>query len=110
MGKQNEKKVVREARKLLVTAFANLLESERQRKYSYKSKPGPKTRKTFCNKFSLVPSTVTHIETGRMLGLKLPQMRTYLAALRGKDDVKFNESFKKVYEGLKEIDNVLAKL
>jgi hypothetical protein len=110
LGKQNEKKLVTQARNLLVGSLGNLLESERHRKFPYKSKPGPKTRKTFCNKFGLVEPTVAHIETGRMLGLKLAQIRTYLAAVRGKKDLAFDESFKKVYEGLKELDNLLKKI
>lgn len=110
MGKANDKKVIKEAKGLLVVALSNLLESERQRKYSYKSKPGPKSRKTFCNKFNLNESTIAWIETGRILGLRFSQMRPYLAALRKKDDKAFLQSFQKVYDGLKEIDAVLADL
>ncbi len=110
MGKQNEKKIVREARMLTVLALGSLFESERQRRYVYKSKPGPKTRKTFCNKFDLAESTVTHIETGRMLGLKFSNMRKYIAAIRAKDDTKLLESLRKVYDGLKELDIVLENI
>ena len=110
VGKQNEKKLVRDARDLLVGAFGNFLESERHRKNPYKSKPGHRTRKYFANRFNLAESTVAHIETGRMLGLNLPQIRTYLAAVRGKNDAQFTDSLKKVYEGLKEIDKLLTKL
>lgn len=110
VGKQNEKKIIRDTRDLLLRAFGNFLESERQRKNPYKSKAGHRTRKYFSNKFYLPESTVAHIETGRMLGLNLPQIRTYLAAVRGKDDSQFNNSLKKVYEGLKEIDKLLTKL
>jgi len=109
MGKRNDKKVIRETRDLLALVLGNFLESERQRRYAHKSKPGPKTRKTFCNKFGLVESTVGFIESERMLKLKLSQMRTYLAALRGEDDVKLLESLKKVYDGLKEIDAFLHR-
>jgi hypothetical protein len=93
-----------------VGAFGHFLESERQRKNPYKSKPGHRTRKYFANKFNLAESTVTHIETGRMLGLNRPKIRTYVAAVSGKNDTQFNESLKKVYEGLKEIDKLLSKL
>lgn len=109
MGKRNDKKVIRQARDLVVVAFGNLLESERERKHAHKTKPGPKRRKTFCAKFGLVESTIAHIETGRMLGLSFAQLRPYLAALRSKDDIKFLESMKKVYEGLKGIDAVLKR-
>jgi len=110
MGKADDKKVIREARNLLVVAMGNLLESERERKFTYRSKPGPKRRKTFCNKFKLTESTIAWIETGRMLGLRFDQMRSYLAAIRRKDDVAFLESFKKVYDGLKALDTVLKDL
>src|SRR5688572_10790381 len=110
VGKRNEKKLVLDARSLVVGALGNFLESERQRKNPYKSKPGHRTRKFSANKFHIAESTVAHIETGRMLGLQLKQLRTYLAAVRGKDDAQFNNSLKKVYEGLKEIDKLLSKL
>jgi len=110
MGKANDKKVIREARDLLVVALSNLLESERERRYAYKSKPGPKSRKTFCNSFRLNESTIAWIETGRILGLKFNQLRPYFAALRKKDDTQFLQSFRKVYDGLKEIDTVLTDL
>jgi hypothetical protein len=40
----------------------------------YKSKPGHRT-KYFSNKFHIAESTVAHIETGRMLGWNLPQIK-----------------------------------
>jgi hypothetical protein len=110
MGKSNNKKVVKEARSVLTSALSNLLESERERKFKYKVGGGPKSRKTFCNKFNLVEPTVAHIETGRLLGLKFEQLRVYLAAVRGRDDTEFLESFKKVYTGLRELDSLLTKL
>jgi hypothetical protein len=110
MGKQNEKKMIRAARDTLVVGIGNLLESERQRKFAYRSRPGPKTRRTFCNKFKLAESTVTWLETGRVLNLGFALLRPYLAALRGKDDTKLLESFKKVYDGLKELGPLLKRL
>jgi len=111
MGKANDKKVIRGARDLLVVALGNLLESERERKYPYKTKPGkPLSRKTFCSKFELEESTIAWIETGRFLELKSNQLRRYFAVVRKKDDTKFLESFQKVYDGLKGIDTVLTDL
>ena len=110
MGKQNEKKIVRDARDILVRAFGNFLESERQRKNPYKSKAGHRTRKYFSNRFHIAESTVAHIETGRMLGLNFPQIRTYVAAVSGKNNQQFIESLRKVYDGLKEIDKLLSEL
>ncbi|MRR59251.1 MAG: hypothetical protein EG824_13730 [Deltaproteobacteria bacterium] len=110
MGKQNDKKVIREARSLLISALSNLLESERERKNPYKSKPGHKPRRTFCNKVGLSQPTVVMIETGRFTDLRFEQIRPYLAALKGRDDRTFYENFKKVYEGLKAIDFVLRNL
>jgi hypothetical protein len=109
LGKQNNKKVVRETRNLLTIALGNLLESERERKFSYKTKTGPKTRKAFCNKFHLNKSTVTWIETGRMLELNFRQIRTYLAAVRARDDKPLLVSFEMVFGGLKEIDKLLLR-
>jgi hypothetical protein len=109
LGKQNDKKVVRETRNLLTVALGNLLESERERKFSYRTRTGPKTRKAFCNKFHLNKSTVTWIETGRMLRLNVDKLRIYLAAVRGKDDKSLLLSFRKIYEGLKEIDKLLTQ-
>ncbi len=110
MGKANDKKVVRDTRDLLVVAFGNLLQSERERKFTYKTKPGPKRRKTFCNKFGFKQATIAGIETGRMLRLKFARMRSYLAAVRGKDDKRLLVSLQKVYDGLKELDKVLKRL
>jgi hypothetical protein len=110
MGKSNNKKVVKEARRVLTSALSNLLESERERRFRYKVGGGPKSRKKFCNKYGLVEPTVAHIETGRLLGLKFNQMRVYLAAVRGKDEKAFLESFKKVYDGLRELDRVLKAM
>lgn len=110
MGKANDKKVIREAADLVAVAMGNLLESERERKYAHKTKPGPKRRRTFCNKFGLSESSVAWIETGRFLQLKFDQLRPYLAALRGQDDKKLLGSFRKVYDGLKEVDVLLKQL
>lgn len=110
MANQNDKKVIRAARDLLVVALSNLLKSERERKFAYKTKAGPKRRKTFCNKFNLTVSTVAWIETGRILGLRFEQLRPYLAALREKDEHQYLLEFRRLYDGLKAIDVVLKDL
>jgi len=110
MGKQNDKKVVKEARNLLISTLSNLLESERERKFTYKTKARHKSRKTVCKKTGLPKTHVTFIETGRLMRLKSSDLRPYFAALRGKDDHEFYENFKKIHEGLKAVDYILRKL
>jgi hypothetical protein len=44
------------------------------------------------------------------LGLTFPQLRRYLATTHGRNDAKFSDSAKKVYDGLKELDNLLKIL
>lgn len=110
MGKQNDKKVIRHAKEMLAVTLGNLLESERERRFAYKNKPGPKKRKTFCTKVGLKEGTVAWIETGRFLGLSFNQLRPYLAALRKTDDHQYLTEFKKVYDGLKAIDVILEGL
>jgi hypothetical protein len=103
MAKANDKKVVRQARELLLSAIGNLLESHRERKF-------PSSRAVFCQTHNCVESTVTHIETGRILGLQFQQLRHYLATTHGRNDAKFSDSAKKVYDGLKELDKLLTML
>lgn len=110
MAKGNDKKVVKEARNLLLSAIGNLLESHRERKFTYKTRPRPLSRNKFCTPNNLVASTVAHIETGRFLALNFSQLRTYLAAIYGHNDPRFAASMKKVYDGLKELDTILPKL
>ena|SRR5437016_449981 len=108
MAKGNDKKVVKQAHGALLSAMGNLLESHRERKF--RSAGRAKSRSAFCAENSLVKSTVAHIETGRFLGLTFPQLRRYLATTHGKGSAAFATSAKKVYDGLKEMDNLLKKL
>lgn len=109
MAKGNDKKVVRGTRNLLVDALGNLFESHRERKFR-SAHGGPLSRAQFCQNNNLNESTVGHIETGRVLGLGFPQLRHYLATTHGRSDSRFSNSAKKVYDGLKELDNFLRML
>ncbi len=108
MAKANDKKVVREAHKLLLSAIGNLLESHRERRFRHAGQA--QSRATFCAQHQLVESTVAHIETGRFLGLTFPQLRHYLAVAYATNNPAFAGSAKKVYEGLREMDNFLQRL
>jgi len=110
MAKANDKKVVKETRNLLLSAMGNLLESHRERKFTYAQRSTPLPRRVFCRRFRLIEATVSHIETGRFLNLDFNQLRMYLAATHGRTDVNFLNSFRKVYEGIKEIDDLLRML
>jgi hypothetical protein len=108
MAKGNDKKIVKETRKLLLGTLGNLLESHRERKFTEHGKP--LSRKEFCQKKNLNESTVAFIETGRVLELKVTQLRQYLAVTHGRSEAKFADSVKKVYDGLKELDELLPTL
>lgn len=108
MAKGNDKKVVKQARQLLLDTLGNLWESHRERQFTGGGKP--LTRAQFCHSKGLNESTVSHLETGRVLGLQFPKLRVYLAATHGRHDAKFASSAKKVYDGLKELDNFLRML
>jgi hypothetical protein len=110
MAKGNDKKVVKVTRELLLDTLGNLLQSHRERKFTSDDDGKALSRKEFCENNNLEPSTVAFIETGRVLELSFPQLRQYLATTHGKSDSKFAESAKKVYDGLKELDNLLEKL
>lgn len=111
MGKGNDKKVVREARHLLLSALGNLLESDRERKFRRPhQKQRPLSRDEFCAQKHLPDTNVSFIETGRFLDLDFAHLRLYLANTYGKSDVAFVTSVKKVYDGLKELDKLLKKL
>jgi len=110
MGKANDKKVVKETRDLLLRTMGNLLESHRERKFTYSQKSTPLPRLLFCKRNSLVEPTISHIETGRFLGLKFDQLRLYLATTYGRKDPAFSNCFRKVYEGLRELDVLLKML
>lgn len=110
MAKGNDKKVVKQARKLLVDTLGNLLESHRERKFRSPQGGQALSRAQFCQGRNLNESTVAHIETGRVLGLSFPRLRQYLAATHGRSDSKFSNSAKKVYDGLKELDSLLRML
>lgn len=111
MAKGNDKKVVKQTRDLLLRTMGNLLESHRERKFTYAQRAKPLPRRLFCNRNSgMVESTVSHIETGRFLGLDFSQLRLYLATIYGRNDQAFVSSAKKVYDGLKEMDVLLRML
>jgi hypothetical protein len=103
VAKGNDKKVVKHARELLLITIGNLLESHRERKF-------PGSRDQFCELNNLKQSTVAFIETGRFLSLDLAQLRRYLATTHARSDVKFANSVKKVYDGLKELENLTKEL
>jgi len=108
MAKGNDKKVVKQARQLLLDTLGNLFESHRERKFTKGGKP--LSRVKFCQRNNLNASNVTHIETGRVLGLGFQQLRRYLATTHGRHDAIFSNSAKKVYDGLKELDDLLGML
>jgi hypothetical protein len=110
MAKANDKKVVKEARSLLLSTLGNLLESHRERNFTYSQSPQPLPRRLFCKRNSLKESTVAHIETGRFLGLDVGQLNLYLAATYKRNDPTFKTSVKKVYDGLKELTELLKEL
>ena len=103
MAKGNDKKVVRQTRELLLAMLGNLLESHRERKFKG-------SRDQFCQSNNLKQSTVAFIETGRFLALDLAQLCRYLAVTYARSDTKFITSVKKVYDGLKEMDNLMRVL
>lgn len=110
MAKGNDKKVVKEARQMLLISIGNLLESHRERKF--KSTNGsPLSRAQFCATHTgLNESTVAFIETGRFLSLDVKNLRLYLATTHGKSSAPFATSLKKVYDGLKELNLLLKGL
>ena len=110
MGKANDKKVVKGTRDLLLRSMGNLLESHRERRFTYSQRPTPLPRRLFCKRKRLVEATVSHIETGRFLGLRFDQLRLYLATTYGRNDAPFLNSLRRVYDGLKELDNLLKML
>lgn len=109
MGKANDKKVVRESARTLTVAIGNMLESERERKYRYAAKPKPLPRQLFCKRHGLNKPAVDYIESGRMLQRSISSFRKYFAVLRKNDDKSFLASFKKVCDGLKELEKLLKQ-
>jgi hypothetical protein len=110
MAKGNDKKVVKQARELLLGALGNLLESHRERKYTYAQRAKALPRRLFCSRNHLDPAIVSWIETGRFLRLNFSHLRQYLATIYGRNDPAFVTSVRKVYDGLKELDNLLTEL
>jgi hypothetical protein len=110
MAKANDKKVVKQAGQLLLVALGNLLESHRERRFTYAQRARPLPRRLFCNRNHLDQANVTFIETGRFLSLNFSHLRQYLATTYGRNDAGFTDSVKKVYDGLKELDRVLREL
>jgi hypothetical protein len=110
MAKGNDKKVVRQAREVLLGALGNLLESHRERKFTYAQRAQPLSRRLFCRRNGLNRSTVAFIETGRFLSLNFGQLRRYLAATYGRNDADFAASVKKVYDGLRGLEDLLREL
>jgi hypothetical protein len=110
MAKGNDKKVVKEARALLLRTLGNLLESHRERKFTYAQRARPLPRRLFCSRNNLDEGIVSFIETGRFLSLDFGRLRHYLATTHGLNDPAFVTSLRKVYDGLKELDELLKKL
>ena len=110
MAKGNDKKVVKQACDLLLGTFGNLLESHRERKFTYSQRARPWSRKRFCKDKNLNPSNVAYIETGRFLSLNFSHLRQYLAHTYGRNDADFTTSARKVYDGLKELEEFLKEL
>jgi hypothetical protein len=110
MGKGNDKKVVKQTKDLLLRTLGNLMESHRERRFTYAQRATPLPRRLFCKRNNMVEPTVAHIETGRFLGLRFDQLRLYLATTYGRNDTPFLDSVRKVYDGLKELDALLKKL
>jgi len=54
MGKANDKKVVRETRDLLLRSIGNLLESHRERRYTYAQRPTPYPEDCFAAERTLL--------------------------------------------------------
>lgn len=86
----------------------NLLESHRHRRSGKSGKP--LTRAQFCKRYNLKETTVKQIETGEVLRLKDSQLRLYLAASYGSNQPRFSNSAKMVYDGIRELGNLLAML
>jgi len=110
MAKANDKKIVKQARELLLGAMGNLLESHRERKFTYAQRAKPLPRRLFCARNNLDPAIVSWIETGRFLKLNFPHLRQYLATTYGKNDADFVTSVRKVYDGLKELEDLIKEL
>ena len=110
MAKGNDKKVVKEARALLLSTLGNLLESHRERKFTYSQKAKPLPRRLFCTRNQRDPAIVAAIETGRFLSLNFSHLRNYLATTYGRNDAEFTESARKVYDGQKELEIFLKEL
>ncbi len=108
MAKANDKKVVRHTYNLLLSTMGNLLESHRERRFRHAGKA--QSRATFCAQHGLAVGNVAFIETGRFLDLTFPHLRHYLAVTYGKSNAAFVTSTKKVYDGLKEMDELLQEL
>jgi hypothetical protein len=110
MAKANDKKVVKQAHQLLLITLGNLLESHRERKFTYAQRAKPLPRRLFCGRYHLDQNIVGFIETGRFLSLTFPHLRNYLATIYERNDVAFATSAKKVYDGLKELEQLLKVL
>jgi hypothetical protein len=50
MAKGNDKKVVKQARELLLGTIGNLLESHRERRFAYSQRAKPLPRRLFCRR------------------------------------------------------------
>ncbi len=67
MAEGNDKKLVRETHRLLLSAMGNLLESHRERRF--RSGRAAQSREDFCAQHNLPVGNVSFIETGRFLQL-----------------------------------------
>jgi hypothetical protein len=110
MAKRNDKKVVKQARELLLSTIGNLLESHRERRFAYAGRARPLPRRLFCSRNNLEESNVAFIETGRFLSLDFARLREYLATIYGRNDASFVTSVRKVYDGLKQLEELVRDL
>jgi hypothetical protein len=102
--------VVRQARELLLGTIGNLLESHRERRFTYAQRARPLPRRLFCKRNNLDPNIVAFIETGRFLSLDFGRLRQYLATTHGRNDADFTTLVRKVYDGLKGLEELLTEL
>jgi hypothetical protein len=108
MPKGTDKRLVREAAQLTLDTLGNLLESHRQKKFRKRGKP--LSRVQFCELYEVKESTVSQVESGSVLGLDDSQLRLYLAVAYGRSDERFSNSAKMVYDGVRELENLLKML
>jgi hypothetical protein len=108
MSKGTDKRLVREAAQLMLDRLGKLLESHRQREFRDQGKPWPRVQ--FCELRKVEESTVSQVESGNVSGLDDSQLRLYLAVVYGRSGERFSNSAKMVYDGIRELENLLKML